>query len=51
MLNTFTLILNDNDKVTVDDYNLAIYYHILNDKAEQAKNEYLALQKKRRRES
>jgi hypothetical protein len=38
MLETFKLIIENNeDNVTEDDYSLAIYYYIVNDKISDAK--------------
>jgi hypothetical protein len=37
MLNTFKELLNSKDKkLNINDYNLAIYYHIVNDDLETA---------------
>jgi hypothetical protein len=39
MLESFNIIINENkEDITSDDYNLAIYYNIVNEKIDDAKN-------------
>ncbi|MFC1797868.1 hypothetical protein ACFLY2_01595 [Patescibacteria group bacterium] len=39
MLESFKVIINENkEEITIDDYSLAIYYNIVNEKMDDAKN-------------